>query len=76
MLYQVYVVKDLMAEEAGPPFTAVNDKVAVRQFKQMGIPKELTKEYELLKIGYFDSIDISITPDITYKIVTEENADE
>jgi len=77
MLYNVYTVKDKLAEEAGPPFIAVNDKVAMRQFRQMGIPQSLQNEYELLKIGYFDSIDISITPDIVYNVIdTKEEEHE
>lgn len=68
MLYNVYVVKDKLAEEAGPPFVAVNDKVALRQYQSMGIPESLKDEYELLKIGFYDSIDISITPAITYTL--------
>ncbi|WNK14084.1 MAG: nonstructural protein [Microvirus sp.] len=76
MLYQVYTVKDKLAEEAGPPFIAVNDKVAIRQFKSMGIPLALKDEYELLKIGYFDSIDITIIPDITVNIINMEDENE
>jgi len=77
MLYQVYTVKDKLAEEAGPPFIAVNDKVALRQFKQMNIPKSLINEYELLCIGYFDSVDITITPNIVYNpIELEEKENE
>jgi len=74
MLYNVYTVKDLLAEEAGPPFIAVNDKVALRQYQSMGIPESLKDQYELIKIGYYDSIDLSITPDIIYSVIKgEEN---
>ncbi|QXP44129.1 MAG: nonstructural protein [Arizlama microvirus] len=79
MLYNVYVVKDKLAQEAGPPFVAVNDKVALRQFKQMGIPEVLKKEYELLKIGYYDSLEVTITPDIVSDLIyleQEEKEDE
>lgn len=73
MLYNVYVVRDKLAEEAGPPFTAVNDKVALRQFQSMGIPESLKDEYELLKIGYYDSIDVSITPLVSYTLTGESS---
>lgn len=76
MLYNVYTIKDELAGEAGPPFIAVNDKVAMRNFNKMGIPEALIKEYTLLKIGYFDSIDISITPNMVYTITKEENDNE
>jgi len=76
MLYNVYTVKDNLAEEAGPPFIAVNDKVAIRQYKNMGIPESLKKDYQLLKIGYFDSVDVSITPDMIYHVIIEEEVNE
>lgn len=65
MVYNVYVVKDKLAEEAGPPFTAVNNSVAIRQYKQMGIPEALKDEYSLHLIGYYDSKEMSITPNVT-----------
>lgn len=76
MLYNVYTVKDKLAEECGPPFIAVNDKVAIRQYKSMGIPESLKNEYSLLKIGYFDSIDVSITPNVVITLITEEDKNE
>lgn len=76
MLYNVYTVKDKLAEECGPPFIAVNDKVAIRQFKSMGIPEALKNEYELLNIGYFDSIDVSITPNMVISLPITEGKDE
>lgn len=69
MLYQVYTVRDKLAEESGPPFIAVNDKVAMRQYKAMNIPDSLKNEYELLMIGYFDSVDTTITPSVVYDVV-------
>lgn len=72
MLYSVYTIKDKLAEECGPPFVAVNDKVALRKYKDLGIPESLKHEYELLMIGLFDSKDCSITPHVVYSLVEEE----
>lgn len=76
MLYNVYVVKDKLAEECGPPFTAVNDKVALREYVSIGIPESLKDQYELLCIGYYDSVDVSITPNITYTIIEPIGVEE
>lgn len=76
MLYGVYTIKDKLAEEAGPPFIAVNDKVAKRQFKQMNVPVGLKDEYELIKIGWFDSLDCQIIPDLSYTLVVQEDENE
>lgn len=65
MVYNVYTVYDKTAEEAGPPFTAVNNSVAKRQYKQMGIPEALKDEYSLHLIGFYDSKEMTITPNST-----------
>lgn len=72
MMYNVYTIHDTIAKEYGPPFTAVNDKVAIRAYKNTGIPERLEKDYELVRIGTFDSIEGTIIPDITYSITTPE----
>lgn len=71
MQYNLYVVKDKLAGEAGPPFTAVNDAVARRNFSQMNIPPAFADEYELLCIGTYDSKEIFIVPEICYSVVKE-----
>lgn len=73
MVYRVYTIKDKVAEESGPPFIAVNDGVAKRNYKDMGIPESLKDDYELYFIGYWDSIESSITPAIC--IVKVEDTD-
>lgn len=74
MIYNVYVVKDKLAEEAGPPFTAVNNSVAIRQYKQMGIPEALKDEYSLHLIGFYDSKEMTVVPsEIAIPVEVEEN---
>lgn len=72
MLYNVYSLKDLTAEEFGPPFVAVNDGIAKRQYKQMGIPDALKNEYELHMIGTYDSKTGDIVPEIQYQLNIKE----
>lgn len=72
MLYNLYTVVDKLAEEAGPPFTAVNDKVAMRKFREMGIPESLKDEYEVRCLGSFDSVGCFITPEMVYTLATSE----
>lgn len=71
MNFNVYSVRDKLAGEAGPPFIAVNDLVAMRQFKQMGIPESLRNEYELLRVGYWDSLNAELTSHLTYTLSSE-----
>lgn len=73
MLYNVYVIKDKLAEESGPLFTAVNDKVALRKLKEMGIPDSLKHEYELLCLGTYDSKASFIVPEVVYTVQEEIN---
>lgn len=56
MKTQIYAVKDNVAGEYGPPFTAKNDGVAQRMFEQM-LDKAIknTTEYDLYVIGSYDS---------------------
>lgn len=74
MQYNIYSVYDKTAEEFGPPFVAVNDGVAKRQYKNFGIPEALQDEYELHCIGTFDSKDGSVLPIDTFTLHTEEVA--
>lgn len=74
MIYNVYVVLDKLAEEAGPPFTAINNAVAVRQYKAMGIPTALKDEYSLHLIGFYDSKEMTVVPsEIAIPVEVEEN---
>ena len=53
----LYTVYDRVAEEAGPCFLAVNDGVAVRNFRQLLASSSVVAEdeYVLYKIGSYDS---------------------
>jgi len=73
MVYNVYVVHDKLAGESGPPFTAVNNAVALRQYKQMGIPESLKSEYSLHLIGFYDSLEMVIVPHVIVQLVEEVN---
>lgn len=72
MLYNIYVVNDKMAEEAGPPFVAVNDNVALRHYRNLGIPELVKNDYELLCIGTYDSKGMFVTPELSYMLVNKE----
>lgn len=88
MQTNLYVIYDKVAEESGPVYQAVNDGVAVRQFKSTieKIPSSLRDEYQLVCIGMYDSktlkgsltparvIDVVFSPDGKYAIMEgEEN---
>jgi len=68
MNHNVYVVWDSVAEEAGPPFVAVNDGIARRMYKNMNIPESLKGDYYLVRIGYYNSKDMQLAIDIPYTL--------
>lgn len=71
MVINVYCIYDKVAEEAGPLFQAVNDKIAMRQFKQLGIPESLQKDYSLHRIATYDSKSMEVVSEILYHITEE-----
>lgn len=52
---QLYVVYDSIAQLHGPIFEAVNDAVAIRNFKQMMAKSPCPEDYSLFCIGQYDS---------------------
>lgn len=64
MMFNVYTIKDTVSEEFAPPFVAVNDAVAARQYRQAlsSADPVVRPDYELYRIGTFDSQDASIVP--------------
>lgn len=55
MKFGMYTIKDTVAKEAAPPFFAVNDGVAMRQFKAMIKGSEAPGDFELYSLGVFDT---------------------
>ena len=49
----LYSVKDVVAEEFGPVFMAVNDGVALRSFSKLIQDVPEPQEYELYSVGVF-----------------------
>lgn len=77
MIFNVYSIKDTLAGEYGPLFTAKNDAVAERMVCEM-FNKKVFKDMELYCLGTFDtekglhdkfakmvSIDVEKLPDYT-----------
>nr|WAE43343.1 MAG: hypothetical protein [Microviridae sp.] len=65
MLVRLYTIMDRVAEDSAPPFAAVNDGVAVRQFRNL-IREMVPAEYALYYLGEYNTVvmrfDISSTP--------------
>lgn len=56
MKTNMYTVFDRVAEEAGPVFEAVNDGVAIRQFRNLlkDVPSYQHGDFRIYRIGTFD----------------------
>lgn len=55
MVTNLYVVRDVPAQQYSPPFPARNTAVAVRVMREMlrNVPTHLLAEYELYQVGSF-----------------------
>ena len=58
--FNIYTIYDKKAEEAGPPFVAVNDSVAVRNVCLTLSDQLYPEDYELVQIGEYDSKAMSV----------------
>lgn len=54
MIVEVYSVYDKVAEEFGPLFEAVNEKVAIRSYLHLLKGTSYPGDFELKKLGGFD----------------------
>ena len=56
MIFELYTIKDKLAEEYGPTFQAKNRAVADRNYNKMLTEQNLNpEEYHLEKVGSFDN---------------------
>lgn len=60
---ELYLIRDLLAEENGPVFQSKNEAVAVRQFKQIMKDVSDPTEYALYRVGYITK-DAEIIPEL------------
>lgn len=62
----LYVIFDKVAEESGPPFTAVNDGVAQRNYQQLmrNVPDNQRSEYALFILGTYDPFLMKVEQDL------------
>ena len=61
---KLYVVRDLVAGEAGPVFTAKNDGVAIRQTCMLLHDCIDVNDYALFQVGTIDTEEMEIQPEI------------
>nr|WAE43913.1 MAG: nonstructural protein [Microviridae sp.] len=68
MILRLYTIMDRVAEDSAPPFTAINDGVARRQFNNLLNNSLSSDEYSLYYLGFYDTslmkADILITPQL------------
>lgn len=58
----VYVIRDKVAEQCGPVYTAENDGVAARGFRQAMLKVSDPLDFQLLKVGEFDTFTGKLDP--------------
>ena len=75
--YRLYVVFDRVAEQSGPIFSAINDGVALRQYRHIieSVDAGTQDEYRLLCLGVYDPnkalvIGLDVAKDITPEVVS------
>lgn len=59
----LYSIKDVVAEEFGPVFEAVNNGVAIRNFSNVLKETKYPEDYELYKLGNYDESTGEIIPE-------------
>lgn len=60
--FSLYVIRDRVAEEYGPPFTSKNDGVAQRKFQSILMEAKNTRpsDFELVHVGYYNPLTAEI----------------
>lgn len=78
MSSRVYVIYDTVAKEAGPLFTAKNDDVAARNFRQLLDHEKVEnpKEYQLMCVGEYDPEQPSLFGFKVNDLINMEDDDE
>lgn len=75
MKRNLYVIKDLVAEESGPIFEAVNDGIAHRRFKALMAEQThewfVESDYQLLQIGEINKITNLVTGIEPREVITK-----
>jgi hypothetical protein len=78
MEMRLYVIYDKVAQESGPLFSAVNDGVAIRNFR--GILKDVTAvdkdSYRLFFIGTYDNVKMNLVESMPDEIYFESEVKE
>lgn len=72
---QLFVLFDLLAEEPGPIFQAVNEKVAGRKFKELIMQAAYKEDFVLYRVGYFTK-DMELIPELHLIDIYMEEKDE
>ena len=67
----MYTVYDKIAHDSCPPFTAKNDGVAARKFRELLVNAVTPDDYELWRIAQYSTCDMSLTPMKQIQITTE-----
>lgn len=60
----LYVIKDKVADDVGPVFSAKNDGVAKRHYNDSISQVKYPDDYQLIRVGYFDTKYLDVVPEL------------
>jgi len=69
MKYRLYSINDRVAGEFGPVFQAVNDGVAIRNYKNLLKEAQSVEDYSLFYLGTFDTQTGDMVAEMKYQVV-------
>jgi len=71
---ELYVIKDIIADDFGPVFEAVNEGTALRSFKRVVAKSDYPQDFQLYRIAYVDT-DMVVVPEL-HLILEKEVVDD
>lgn len=75
MINNVYTIFDTVAGDSSPFFQAANDKVALRQFKEVMKSTTVPEDFQLWCLGKYDTQKMTITLK-SYLVQTPESDEQ
>lgn len=76
MKFNLYVIRDCVAEQNGPVFQAVNDAVAMRGYNEEMRKSPYPSDFELIRIASMDNETLKIEEDYSLVLDVKEELEK